>query len=674
MENGKKARYNILIADDSEMNRALLSEILSDDYDITEVENGQQAVNVLLERAQDFAIVLLDIVMPVMDGFGVLSVMSQHQLIEDVPVIMISAESSPSSIDRAYDYGVADYISRPFDPAVVRRRVNNTILLYAKQRRLADMVAEQIHEKERNMRVMISILSHIVEFRNSESGLHVTHIRALTELLLRSLAARTDAYRLTPEEIQQIGLASALHDIGKISIPDEILNKPGRFTPEEFEIMKGHSAAGAEMLQTLPFYQNTPLVHTAYEICRWHHERYDGRGYPDGLKGDEIPISAQVVALADVYDALTSERCYKKAFTHEQAIQMILNGECGAFNPLVLECLHDVEPMIPQALRDSEAPEDASAAPALQERLDVIARLHDPEMIEEPLPPEGSPETGLSLTRGQARSLMEYIRPLFDTVRLVDTDAMTQLSVNDANEIVHEPATCYCDWGRNARCDNCIAEKVISGKRRAAKFEFFNDEMYHVNAIYVELEGRPCSLEMVSQVDDEMLTGDHDQDELVKSISNYNSKVYTDSMTGVYNRRYFDEQLAQLKDVDAVMYLDVNNFKQVNDTYGHQTGDLVLIAVSNAISSCLRSTDPVVRYGGDEFCVVFRRMPREMFELKMALMRERLSHVTLKDYPKLTFSASLGGAYGPGSTTDLVRIADERMYKEKMVRAALQKA
>lgn len=336
-----KSGQKILIVDDSEMNRAILSEMLGDEYEIIEAEDGAQAIAVLQKHSVELSLVLLDVVMPVMDGYEVLAVMNENRWIKDVPVIMISAENSPSFIDRAYELGVTDFISRPFDALIVRRRVVNTILLYAKQKKLVGMVTDQIYEKEKSNKLMIAILSHIVEFRNGESGLHVLHVQALTEILLRTLQRMTDKYSISDADIALISIASALHDIGKISIPEEILNKPGKFTKEEFEIMKTHSMVGASMLEALPLYKDEPLIKVAYEICRWHHERYDGRGYPDGLKGDAIPISAQIVALADVYDALTSERVYKRAFSHDVAIDMILNGECGSFNPLLMECLKE---------------------------------------------------------------------------------------------------------------------------------------------------------------------------------------------------------------------------------------------------------------------------------------------------------------------------------------------
>ena len=334
-------KQKILIVDDSEMNRSILSDMLGDEYDILEAENGSEGVAVLQKHSTEISLVLLDIVMPEMDGFDVLNVMNKNGWIHDVPVIMISAERGSSHIDRAFDLGVTDFISRPFDTLIVHRRVVNTILLYAKQKKLVSLVADQIYEKEHSNSLMIEILSHIVEFRNGESGMHVRHVHTLTEIMLTTLMRKTDQYNLTQADISVISTASALHDIGKIAIPEEILNKPGRFTDEEFAIMKTHSMEGAKMLEALPFYQDEPLVKAAYEICRWHHERWDGRGYPDGLKGDEIPIGAQMVALADVYDALTSERVYKPALSHEKAIEMILNGECGTFNPLVMECLED---------------------------------------------------------------------------------------------------------------------------------------------------------------------------------------------------------------------------------------------------------------------------------------------------------------------------------------------
>ena len=341
----------VLIVDDSELNRSILADILGAEYEILEAANGIEAIGLIQRHEHELSLVLLDIVMPEMDGFEVLTTMGRAGWTADIPVIMISAETSSVHVDHAYDLGATDYINRPFEAKVVRRRVKNTIMLYAKQRMLQSMVTEQFYEKERSSNLMVEILSNIVEFRNGESGLHVLHIRVITEMLLNRLVRRTDQYPLSSAKISMISNASALHDIGKIAISGDILNKPGRLTPEEFEVIKTHAQIGADMLKNIPHRQDEELVQLAYEICRWHHERYDGRGYPDGLKGDDIPISAQAVSLADVYDALTSQRVYKAAYSHEKAMDMIFHGECGTFNPILLDCLVDISAEIGKELR-----------------------------------------------------------------------------------------------------------------------------------------------------------------------------------------------------------------------------------------------------------------------------------------------------------------------------------
>lgn len=343
-------KNTILIVDDSEINRSLLSNMLEDEYNILEAQDGLEAVALIKTYKDELSLVLLDIVMPKMDGFEVLSVMYKNKWLDIIPVIIISAETSSSYINHAYDLGVAEYISRPFDEKTIKRRVKNIIMLYTKQKILENAVVGQMLEKKKNDLMMVEILSHIVEFRNGESGLHVLHIRVMTEILLDRLAQMTDQYYLPPDKIALISNASVLHDIGKISIPEEILNKPGKLTLEEYEIIKTHSAVGAQMIESVSYYSKEELTKIARDICRWHHERYDGRGYPDGLKGEDIPIAAQAVSLADVYDALTSERVYKPAFSHEKAMEMILNGECGAFNPLLLECLQYCGPRLKEEM------------------------------------------------------------------------------------------------------------------------------------------------------------------------------------------------------------------------------------------------------------------------------------------------------------------------------------
>lgn len=335
------AKRKILVVDDSEYNRDLLVEILGDTYDITQADNGKKALEVLTNHREEYSCVLLDISMQVMNGFEVLEYMRNHEWSKTLPVIIISSENSTTFTRRGYALGAVDYIFRPFDEMVVKNRVHNTVNLYAKQKSLRELVVQQMNENERLSDMMISILGHTVEFRNKESNMHIANVSSLTKILLLELNSLSPDYNFSEKEIALISRAAALHDLGKVSIPDEILNKPGKLTNEEFEAMKKHTVIGDQMLENELTYKDEPLVRYAKEICRWHHERYDGRGYPDKLTGDQIPISAQIVSIADVYDALTSERCYKKAFTHEKAIEMINNNECGVFNPLLLECLNN---------------------------------------------------------------------------------------------------------------------------------------------------------------------------------------------------------------------------------------------------------------------------------------------------------------------------------------------
>lgn len=347
------AKPRVLIVDDSELNRDLLKEMLRDRYEVLEAADGEKGLALLYELGTKISLVLLDVVMPKLGGFDVLAVMQKERWLDDIPVMMISAEDSPAFIQRAYDMGASDYITRPFNMNVVRQRSDNITKLYAKQRRLLSLVSSQIQEKERNNHIIISILSEVVGLKNGESRKHILSVSRITELLLSRVMQRTSRYHLTWQDEALITNAAALHDIGKIGIDEKILNKPGKLTKEEFEIMKTHTLIGAKMVENLEAFREEPFVKVTYAICRWHHERWDGRGYPDGLKGDTIPISAQIVSIADVYDALTSKRVYKDAFAHEKAIWMILNGECGLFNPLLLDCLLDIKDSLKEELEKS---------------------------------------------------------------------------------------------------------------------------------------------------------------------------------------------------------------------------------------------------------------------------------------------------------------------------------
>lgn len=777
-------KQKILIVDDSEINRAMLKEILGEGYEYLEAENGLRAIEILRRRT-DIALVLLDLIMPEMDGFDVLRVMQCYAWQEEIPVIVISAAEDNRSVERAYDMGVADYIRRPFERVMVLRRVKNALMLYAKQKRLTRLVTDQVYEKEHNGVLMISILSHVVEFRNSESGQHVLHIRTLTDLLLHQLVQKTDRYQLDESDISLISTASALHDIGKIMIPEEILNKPGRLTEEEYATIKTHTTEGARILKGLAIGQDEPLVKVAHAICRWHHERWDGGGYPDRLKGDEIPIAAQVVALADVYDALTSERCYKQSYSHEKAVDMILHGECGSFNPLLMECLKESSELLRTELQRSEydrgfrhetrrlseeilhreaLPREDRAQRLLdleRERtafyaeqrggiqfdydilsgsVTVVNRYEDPvnrtqkldfdkgmgltflsgkdrrkllDAIADATPEE--PDAAFSVliavdqeyrlhrlvmhtmwsragvrhcvsvvgqitddhahlqelvlgdvNSDQPEALLERLKGIFDIVRLVDPESTKVLSLGKDGRLTEMPGTCHMVWNKSGRCENCISSKALARKESLNKIEFKDDQAYFVMAKYVEVGGRGCVLEMVSKLSDGRWLDMGGRRMLLDRGSNFDRSAFVDSLTGAYSRQYFECFLAESEQVEGVVMIDVDHFKEVNDRFGHLVGDKALQSVAQSILSNLRQTDVLVRYGGDEFLLLVPHI--RPGEHVIQRVREAAASARVEGYPELELSASVGGVCGVHPLTEAIRQADAKMYQNKAER------
>lgn len=344
------SRGQLLIVDDEEINRMILHEMfVSEDdgkevYDVIEAADGEQAIRIIKE-CDNLVLILLDIIMPKKDGFSVLEYLDKNSLLEKIPVILITGASPDETEERAYSYSIADVMYKPFVPGIVKKRANNVIELYQHRRDMRLRIKEQkviIKEQEEKImeanEFMIDALSTVIEFRSVETGDHVRRIKYFTRILAKYLAKYFPEYGLTDEQVDQIARASALHDVGKIGIPDAVLLKPGRLTADEFEIIKTHTTIGGELLETFRGSYQEDFYQYCYDICRHHHERWDGNGYPDHLAGDDIPISAQIVSIADVYDALVSERVYKTAYSTEEAYRMILNGECGEFSPKILEC------------------------------------------------------------------------------------------------------------------------------------------------------------------------------------------------------------------------------------------------------------------------------------------------------------------------------------------------
>ena len=781
-------KQKILIVDDSEINRAMLKEILGEGYEYLEAENGLRAIEILRRRT-DIALVLLDLIMPEMDGFDVLRVMQCYAWQEEIPVIVISAAEDTRSVERAYDMGVADYIRRPFERVMVLRRVKNILMLYAKQKRLTRLVTDQVYEKEHNSVLMISILSHVVEFRNSESGLHVLHIRTLTDLLLHRLVQKTDRYQLDESDIARISTASALHDIGKIVIPEEILNKPGRLTAEEFAIIKNHTVAGAQMLQDLgrAIARDEPLLQVAHAICRWHHERWDGNGYPDRLKEDEIPIAAQVVALADVYDALTSERCYKHAYDHDTALRMILNGECGAFNPLLLDCLRESSEQLRTELTRSEwdrgfrqethrlseeilhreaLPRENHSQLLLEqekERTDFYAAQcggirfdydllagnvtvydYHAEPLQQKTVTDFAQGKGLSFLNEQDRrklskaisratpeapdvvlpvmvqrdgkphlhrmalhtiwsgagvrrcvnvlgqltdeqhrvehqaELLTAIDPeedparflrrlqgIFDVVRLVDPEHRKVLALDSDGILTEKPGNCHMVWNKDTRCENCISAKAYARKTILNKIEFKDEEAYFVISKYIEVGGRGCMLEMVTRLTDGRWLDMGGHRLLLDRCNGMERSAFVDPLTGAYTRRYFDKFLAGGEMHGGVAMIDVNQFKSVNDSFGHLVGDEALQTVAAAMQSCLRQTDILIRYGGDEFLLLMPQNCPDGVESVIRRVQNAVQAARVPSHPELRLSVSIGGVCNVQPLTEAIRQADARMYCNK---------
>ncbi len=650
-----------MIADDSEMNRSILADMLSDEYEIIEAEDGQEAVEVLRKYESEIDLLLLDIVMPNMDGFEVLEVMNQNRWIDDVPVIMISAETASTHVERAYGLGCTDFINRPFDALVVHRRVINTILLYGKQKKLVGLLADQIYEKEQQNAMMIEILSNIVEFRNGESGLHVRHVRLLTEMLLDHLMDKTDRYGLTRNDIVLISNASALHDIGKISIPSEILNKPGRLTKEEFEVMKSHTVIGGQMMDDLPDYQTEPLVKVAREICRWHHERYDGRGYPDGLEGESIPIAAQIVALADVYDALTSARVYKPPFSHEKAVEMILNGECGVFNPLLLECLTDMADTLDEKLTSSaqsDRIELRSVAEELHRHEELSASERTLQLLEHErmkfsffaamsqeiqfeyttTPPMASLNAWGAERTGLKETVMDPVRSA-EVRKIISQNDMDGLvralrSTTPAQPVVRYE--CPLNIGGEARWSRIIARATWSA----------DEPPRYTGAI-----GKATDI--------------HDSRMKLEKLER---EATHDTLTGLLNHAAARKQIQTLleeypKGSFAMAILDLDHFKSANDTYGHMFGDQVLKYLAGKLRESIRGADIAARVGGDEFLIFLE------YHGELAPVIERIfSALTSGSYENFPISVSMGVCRTEKAECDyesLFHAADQALYAVK---------
>lgn len=663
-------KRQILVVDDVELNRAILAELFQDSYEVLEAENGRQALELLEARHEDILIVLLDIIMPVMDGFEMLQNMARREWKEEIPVVLITSENSDNALLRGYELGVSDIINKPFNPNIVKRRVDNTIELYLHKRHLEALVRQQVETLEKQAlklnrfnEFIIDTLSTVVEFRSCESGTHIRRVREITRLLLESLSFRYPEYALPRGSIDKIVSAASMHDIGKIAIPDAVLNKPGRLTAEEFEIMKTHSLKGCELLQSINEGQDEEYYRFCYDICRSHHERWDGSGYPDGLAGNNIPIWAQVVSLADVYDALTSERVYKGAYTHAQAVSMILNGECGVFNPRLLNSFLSVASRL----------ENGEVGPTLRERVSIPAK----------------PSRRGSSLSARTLWLLEREREKYRVLSELSGDIVFNYDVK--RDMLECSEKWYEVFGRDITVPNVrrtllrssfIHEddrpdvlRRLSGTTpkqprcrmeirlmtSGGGYEWFD---IYVNALWDADSGsRIGYLGKLTNIN-----------ERKTEVNLWREQANTDPLTGLSNRKRIEEQITQALEEDrergaAFLFIDVDDFKVVNDTLGHLFGDEVLRYVASAIRHKVRTTDIVGRVGGDEFVVFLRNIrsidiiSKKSEEICTAF-RAKYSDAT----PHGGVSCSVGIALYPGDGEcyeELMDKADQALYAAK---------
>lgn len=662
MEQGNEKKQCILIVDDSEINRSFLADIIGSEFITLEAENGARAIEMLHRHLQDISLVLLDIVMPEMNGFEVLAYMNQQRWIDKLPVIMISSEITAHYVNRAYKLGAADYLSIPFDAFVVRRRILKALTLCTNQAKLSETITDEIASSEQNNIRLVNILSNVIEFRNGESGQHVQRIRIITEMLLQKLRTKTQKYQLSDDDISLFSTAATLHDIGKIIIPEEILNKPGALTDAEFEIMKTHARMGAAMLESLPAEHNDPLITAACKICRWHHERYDGKGYPDGLVGEQIPIAAQAAALADVYEVLISRRIYKKAYSHKKALEMIMQGQCGAFNPLLLECL-------------------AETSEPLRIKLQCQSELHSNQYRLRTMAEKMFHTENLNASLRSLR-LLERERTKYHFFAAMSNEIQFEYTITP-------PVVRISDWGAaKLGVDEIILDPYhnthllsILGKENLHDFSAKLQKTTPFDPV-IQYE---CTLQIKDEsrwhriIARSMWTSDeppqysgaigkvldiHEEHIHIKGLEYQASH---DALTGLMNRAFSEKQIKEIlqhneEDNFAVFLIDLDYFKTANDQFGHAFGDRVLQYAAERLRRGVRSGDIIVRVGGDEFLVFLQ------YQTELTVIADRIFTCLCGTYEDFPISISMGIASTEIAERDyqnLFHCADVALYAAK---------
>lgn len=670
-------RKTILIVDDMELNRAILNELLYRQYKIEEAENGKIALEKIAELKDELAIVLLDVVMPVMDGFEVLKAMKEKGFLEFIPVFLVTAETSTDSVMKGYEYGVTDVITKPFNPNVIRKRIDNILELYRHRFQLENVVKAQmsrIQSQERKLKEtnksIIETLSTAIEFRDCESGAHVQRIQKITHILLCSIMQDYPIYSLTTEMVENISNMSVMHDVGKIAIPDYILTKPGRLAPDEFEIMKEHTVRGCEILKKVNFFSDAASYQYCYDICRYHHERWDGKGYPDGLCGNEIPIWVQAVSIADVYEALVSKRVYKDAYSHNRAMEMILDGECGVFNPILLETLKHVSEQLRVEISESKEQETGNLYERLMPARDdttnqlsqqavtlAMQTVFDWEMAKERLLFRMSND--LMFVYNAAYNIITFTHKFSECFGIGDSQANARSKMDEANFLHPDDRARWLAERKKVTIEHPTMEIDIRLEVGGNEYRWFHVELHTLweRKNPNLLVGEAGKLNVIPI--DVMMTD-----------SKRWETVYLDKLTGLYNRnglRMMYDKLASEREAFLMAFIDIDNFQQIVDQLGEEGSDRILKLYSELLKSAFRSDDIIGRFGADGFMLMLRRL------MNRELIREKFGALCRQTFPgevgmKITLSSSAGISFYPSDADGydtLMQNVDYALYEAK---------
>lgn len=644
-----KKYEKILIIDKNEENISLLSSFLSQRYNVLTASNKIQALYLFKHFGADIDIVFLSFMSDKAESFKILSIINDHPFLRDIPVIAIS--DSDDTIKAAFSLGAVDSIAPPFIPSALLKRVHNVLTISKKQKKFSFMVSEKIYENEKNNDLMISILSHIIEFRNGESSNHVLRINIITEKLLCQTAKITDKYNLTPETISTITAASVLHDIGKIRIPDNILTKPERLTDKEFETVKSHTIEGVKLLDELVFFQNEPIIKTAKEICRWHHERYDEKGYPDGLVGDETPISAQVVAIADVYASLTSELVYKAPLPHSEAIDMICSNKCGCFNPILLKALRDISDILQTSIRTSFLTDNGKQK--IRRLADFIFKFSDPAI-----------PSRLADYIDREKITYKFFTSMTNEIYFDYSAGNSTLTFSSyaakklgVDEVISNPM-------ENSSIINIIGEKSLKKLVSSIIETTPQNPIFQTNCkllidgekhwykiichVFWSTDVTPKYLGVIGKITD--ITSEK------LDLLKLRNMARRDSLTGLFNQKtakeIINDSLSRKPNSNfAIAVLDIDHFKQINDIYGHITGNRILKQLAAKIQTNVRNNDMVSRFGGDEFIIFLE------YKTDVEAVIERIFRSITGDYNGINISISMGIA-----TTEVCRRDGEELF------------